>query len=482
MKMLTRNTLQLSLTKFFSFLCLCISIVSNAQEFEWVYGLKDVDIDHDPGISFNDRAHISSVITKDEYIYMIGSQSGVHDFGDGQPNFVEGDVGLPSDFIIKMDQNKNVIWVKQWRNLNINGLRQIIKVGFDSLGNILFIGHMINYGTQVTLDPDFHPVLNPNITHPTLSTDIAYDFIIKLDENGNYINSRVFENLGFSDFTIDNNGDIVMAGYHTVRYNIITDPAYQYPQRNIKAFITKLDNNFNTVWEKTFEKLHEDAYAGFRAVGTDSQNNIYCIGTYRNGFVFDNLTFEDTEGEFLCKLYPNGDEVWIVGMENTTLLDVPLNGAPNNYRELEIDAADNLYFFSEYSHNIICHFNNITLTDLPEVDFMGFPTQEAVVFKTDSDGNHLWHAPIYGLGDQSVVNFCLNNLGQPLLVVKSQNDIHYSYDDVLLGDMQQKSFLLKLNAQGGLVDFKRLDFLPTRIHTDVDSNPLGVIILAKYID
>lgn len=440
-------------------ICLGIPASSIAQEFEWVYTIPSVMGTNDGSRS----SSIRSIITNSNHeIYAFGSHTGTHDFGNQTYTTVTG--GNYGTSIVKLDENKNVLWVRKIPSaLYLLSNPEGIKLALDADENLLIGGIFQTTTTSISFDPDYHVAFNPVNVYENLPLFNYYGVVLKLDgQDGHYIDDILFENIVIEDITVDSNNDIVVVG--------ATTEFHFTHHKWLRAYIAKLDNNLTFVWDKTY--TNNDNLNAFFAVGLDSQNNIYCQGTFLNGFTFGNTTLQNSSSEFICKLSPDGNEEWINELSSSPFIHHP-DSAPIIFnRKICTDTSDNLYFFSSYSEAPAYQFNNTTISNLPLTD-SSFPlTNESVFFKMDVNGNHIWNIPLYGSGDQDIIDFDINNLGELITVIDSNvQNLHYA-DNTVLESNGEISFLLKTNPQGQLVDFKRLDVNPYAIEIDTDNNIL----------
>ena len=440
------------------FICCCQKNI--AQEFEWAYTIPALTT-QDNGINIS---RIEDIVTNsNNEIYMTGYFESPHDFGNqsSPPTIFSS-----SRFLVKLDENKNFIWVKYL----FTGFFHNLSITLDNNDNLVIGGTLASSHNPISLDPNFHPIHNPINSYENIEGVTYYGFVLKLDSQGNYLNSKIFEDTKIEDITIDNNDNIIAVG-SVVRENFpfIT---FEY----LRAFITKLDTNLNTIWDKTYSNTN-DNHNAFYDVGVDSQNNLYCSGTYRNTFSYGGTTFTNESSEFICKMLPNGNENWIIELHGN--LEYYGNSTAYLNRRIQIDASDNIYFFTNYNQSSTYNFTNTTIDNLP----FSSNTIESVIFKMDSNGNHIWNTPLYGDEDQSIIDFKINNDDELITIINSSlQNLHYSSNSIL-DTNGEKYFLLKTNEQGNLIDFKRLNpsFINC-IETDTNNNILFGGLTQKITD
>jgi gliding motility-associated-like protein len=455
-KLKNKNNLNLkAITFLVLFICCCQKNI--AQEFEWAYTIPGIITDS----NIVNRSSVHNLITNsNNEIYIAGTHHGTHNFGS---QIITSNGGSSVTFLAKLDENKNLIWIRLFKK-NLSN----ISLTLDNNENVVLGGYFLtnNSGTttSVSLDPDFHPTLNPVNVHENLETYNFYGFVLKINDQGNYINSKIFKNILIRDIIVDNDDNIIAVGA-TTRYEM-----GQTYYLHLQAYMTKLDSNFNTILNKTYSNANTN-FNGFFKVGCDSQNNLYYSGTYRNTFSFGSTTLINSSSEFICKMFSNGNEDWIVELHGNPVNSENSTALIN--REIQIDADNNVYFFSNYDQSYLYNFTNIAIGNFP----FSSNTFESVLFKIDSNGNHIWNIPLHGNGDQKIINFKINNDGELITIINSDSqNLHYSNDSVLEAN-DENFFLLKINEQGDLIDFKRLD---TKNISDLEIDTQNNILLGGF--
>ena len=160
---------------------------TSAQEFDWVYAIKGIQetIESD----FANSSRIEKVVTNsNNEIYALGNYEGTVDFGEGVDGYSFN--GNGNMFILKMDENKNIIWIKRFFQTGYH--LKIEAMVLDGEENIILGGYnftLNNTNTSLVFDPNYHPVTNPDTTnvHENLSQNTFYGFVLKLDSQGNFL-------------------------------------------------------------------------------------------------------------------------------------------------------------------------------------------------------------------------------------------------------------------------------------------------------
>ncbi|MGK4568399.1 hypothetical protein [Flavobacterium sp. 3HN19-14] len=167
------------------------------------------------------------------------------------------------------------------------------------------------------------------------------------------------------------------------------------------GYVVKFDSDLNMLWDKHFQEQSAGSDNGIMSVACDSQNNIYCSGSFRKSFAFGGTTLQQhlpdapESTKFICKLLPDSTEDWIVDLSDYSVVG------------LQMDASDKIYALASYTKSLPVSFPNTTVNDLPVVE-----DEELALFKIDVNRNLIWSVPIYGSGVQEVANFTCNSMGK----------------------------------------------------------------------
>lgn len=209
-------------------------------------------------------------------------------------------------FVCKIDANGNFVWAKSmagYKSCACDDAGSSIAV--DDSGNVYTTGFLRVYA-------DFDPGPGTfNVTPPSGGGV----FISKLDTNGDFVWAKGLGGNGSSgtDISLDAAGNVYTTGYAigtsdfdpgAGTFNLTSAGSYD-------VFVSKLDNNGDFAWAKSFGATGADFGQG---VDVDALGNVYTNGEFNNTVDFDpgpstfNLT--GSYNYFIQKLDTNGDFVW----------------------------------------------------------------------------------------------------------------------------------------------------------------------------
>jgi len=274
----------------------------NAQTFNWAKNIGGAAYDH-----------VSSTATDAQGNLIIsGAFEGTVDFDPGVSVYNLTAINADDYFILKLDSSGNFLWA-----VSIEGMADVnlkSKITIDASGNILMIG---NYKGTVDFDPGTAVF---NLSSTSTFSDV---FILKLDNNGQFIWAKSFGGLGADDgkdIITDANNNIYTTGSFTGNGDF--DPGNNvYTLNNNGAydiFISKLDANGDFVWAKSIGGNYSDDGYG---ISLDASNNVYVAGNFLDVVDFDpgsgvyNLTAMASWDPFVLKLDSNGDFIWAKQIE-----------------------------------------------------------------------------------------------------------------------------------------------------------------------
>lgn len=261
-------------------------------------------------------SQIEMKLDKSGNIYLVSDTRCAADMDPGPAVQMMGLTGFRDAFVIKIDSNGNLLWVKQFGGPGDTG-PQANALEIDNNGNVLICG-VFNHTV------DFDP--GPG-TYNLTSTAHFQSYIVKLNSNGDFIWARQFGNSPtvYSGSTImdvecDAQNQIVLIGYFSgtcdfdpgAAVNNITSSAGSLQD----GFICKLDNDCNLIWVKPLGQTGGyNSYLSPTGIDIDEMNNIVTTGYFLGNFDFDpgpdvhNVSCNPTDC-FILKLDTQGNYLW----------------------------------------------------------------------------------------------------------------------------------------------------------------------------
>lgn len=257
-------------------------------------------------------------------VYITGGFATTADFDPGPGTFNMTSAGQTDIYIAKYDASGNFVWAKgiiggTWYD---HGYSILV----DGTGNVHVVGRFYYQGGARDFDP------GPGTFF--LTADWEDIFILKLDNNGNFIWAKdignVLESRGYS-VALDAAGNVYTTGYFLGTVDF--DPgAGTYNLTSVggstgwDVFYSKLDANGNFVWAKAMvnstSTYYTDGYYG-RKIAVDGAGNVYSSGRYSGTTDFDfdagtfNLTPNGGYDIYLLKMSTDGDFIWAKSIGGT---------------------------------------------------------------------------------------------------------------------------------------------------------------------
>jgi hypothetical protein len=271
-------------------------------------------------------------LDSDGNVYAVGYFERTVDFDPGPDLHEVTALGERDIFILKLDSAANFIWVK---TLSSSYNESADGVALDDQGNLHVVGSF-----QGTID--FDPGTGSYVMFPG-EVDA---FILKLDENGDFIWARQlgqwydYDDLVYAeDVAIDGHGAVLTVGYFSGRADFDPGPdTFNLTSAGeFDAFVTKLSAAGEFVWTRQLGSAEGDRSFG---VALDSRDNVHIAGYFDATADFDpgpdtlNMNPLGWEDGFLWKLDAAGDLVWarqVGGSGKDGCTGLALDGAGNVY-------------------------------------------------------------------------------------------------------------------------------------------------------
>lgn len=308
--------------------------------------------------------------------------------------------GYADGAIIKLNSNGDFVFAKHIKSSS-NGNVMIQQVNGDASGNIYVIGHFVNV---VDFDPG--PAVYNLSTSGFTDGDV---FILKLDQNGNFIWAKQIGD-GGSDIAFDLTFDDQSNIYYICNFSgsVDFDPNggsyYLSSNGSADCAISKLDSSGNFRWAKKFGSNGQD---DIRDIELDGFANVYTTGIFNLTADFDtgpgtlNLTSAGGYDAFIHKLDSAGNFIWAkrigaagieqglgVGVDDTGA--VTISGTFQN--TVDFDPGAGTY--------------NITSVSL----------EESFILRLASNGNFVWVKSISSTGYASLYKMTSDSLSNLYLI------------------------------------------------------------------
>lgn len=257
------------------------------------------------GIAFDSGQSIA--LDNDDNIYITGYFSDTVDFDPNADTLNLMFNGWSDSFILKLDIDGNLIWAKKMGGPNID---RGISIVLDAFNNVYTTGI---FRDTVDFDPNIGITnLTANISDTYIQKlDTDGNLIWVKQITGNQLNSY---NSGFG-ITIDNNNNVYITGSfkETSDFDPGIGSTYLTSNGHNDSFILKLDENGNYIWVKQIGGLNSEIG---RSICTDRHGNVYITGSFGDTVDFNpnsgtyNLVSNGLQNVFILKLHPNGNFAW----------------------------------------------------------------------------------------------------------------------------------------------------------------------------
>ncbi len=410
------------------FLLFLLPIRFLAQDLTWAKGMSGTG------------GAVGSTICLDNIgnVYTIGQFKGTIDFDPGTNVASLTSINPFDYFITKMDSSGNLIWAKQFGSWYEYG-GSVPRISIDNLGNVFAVG-------SYTGSADFDPGAGISIlTTSGLPIDIEDNFVLKLDNSGNFIWVKALVPAVNSNanrlysMAIDNLGDIYLTGSFNNTVDFDPGSGVSILQGNpTSAFICKFNGSGNFLWANRIGNYGSGNFCSTigTTVLTDQTGNIYVSG-YCYGSIAYNFTPICNSGSFVLKLDINGTYVSSISLPGynaqSALIDASGNSfiftysSANIFTIIKLDVSGNMLWTKAFDYHIEAHGAALSQSDniflsgafYGTVDFdpgIGITNlsstnpnlSDAFILKINNDGDFLWAKKTggtsYGMGNEIAVD------------------------------------------------------------------------------
>lgn len=414
---------------FIRFITLIIALLlpqlnqAQAPDFLWAHGM---------GNSGHEEAQLIAADPSGN-IVVAGFFEGMVDFDPGAGSSTLTSSGSQDIFLMKMDGNGNLLWVRQFSS---TGTASAIDLEVDPSGNIYLLGNFtgtldgdpgaavlsltnvktmafiiklddsgilswakqfegtaevlptsidVSYPGSVYIHGDISNGIVDFESGPgtfNLSTPSMWGFLCKLDASGNLVWAIFPSQIPnfFGEIAVDANDNILITGRFAGTIDF--DPGTAVNMQSATSFdgyLQKLDGAGNFIFVKLFSG--PDTETGFK-VDTDGDGNILIEGIFTDSADFDpgpgvfQMSSLGGEDIFYVKLNNMGDFVW-AGTLGTTLNDAPVYSS--------FDKQGNIYIV-----NLIWSAMDLNPNVSAVNMFSTMGSNDGFIVKLDSAGNYQW--------------------------------------------------------------------------------------------
>ncbi len=312
-------------------------------------------------------------------VYIAGRYEGSADLDPGSGVFNLTTGNIDDGFVLKLNSSGEFVWAKKIGSLV--GADQAFGIAVDNAGNVHITGF---FESTVDFDPG-------SGTFDLVAGGSVDAFILKLDNNGNFIWARKIggtgQDIGYS-IALDATGSVYTSGAFggAVDFDpgagtfMMTATSYN------TAFISKLDASGNFAWAKSFGGSVNPSVA--TEIAIDAANNVVTTGYFNGTTDFNpgtgafNLTSNGDDDIFISKLDAAGNFVWAKSVGGID--------SDRGYA-LAVDVAGNVLVTGEFYQTMDFNpgagiFEIIATSN----------SEDAFILKLDGSGNFVWAKGIQG--------------------------------------------------------------------------------------
>ena len=294
--------------------------------------------------------NIELKVDRNGNVYLASNIPDPADMDPGPGVYMMTPIGSKDAFVIKLDTNGNLVWVKQFGGPG-DTVPEANGLDIDKDDNVIICG---GFNNTVDFDP------GPNKFNLT-STAHIQSYIVKLNGNGDFLWAKQFGNspivysgAKITDVKCDPQGNIYTIGGFAGTCDFDPGPAvYNLSGQGIRdGFIAKLDANSNFIWAKSVNNAttYYNYLADLHGLDIDNMNNIIIAGAFIGTFDFDPgsgvYTVASTAGNYDCfilKLNEQGDFMWVKTIGNNE---------SDTGNDVVVDSDNNIYTIGSFGTSV----------------------------------------------------------------------------------------------------------------------------------
>lgn len=358
----------------------------------------------------------SFALDSSENIYVGATFAGTINFTKDIEYSSNGEIDV---LLLKYDNNGNLLWVNSYGGLLTD---RIENINIDSNDNIIIWGWSVEIGDDGYVE----------------SSKPEY-FVARYSSDGSYINDTIMDS-SIACMEVDDSSNLYIGSSHFFIESPDNNVNYSDHELGLHYTITKLNENYEEIWELLFKPKSPDGFVTPISMIVDSNTNVYVAGQCEGDVEISGSNLEygigpfDEHQAFLCSINSNGELLWFKNW----------NVNEGMIWDLGIDKNDNIYTTGTY---------------FPEPAFIEHetinnPVSSTMYFcKFDNDGNPIymrnWGGNVHGgafqilLDDQS--NIIIFGIANGIVDFDPNNE---SNDDVKRAN---SDFIVKFNLEGEFI-------------------------------
>lgn len=239
-------------------------------------------------------------------VYVTGFFTGQADMDPSNVSLLIPSIGGQDVWIMKLDQNGQLVWVKTLGGVSADQANEIV---LDGYGHVLVGGSF-----RATVD------MNPGAgTVNKISAGSDDAFVLKLDTSGQYVWSAAFGGIGtdiMNSVATDFNGNMILAGFFQITMD--ADPGSGSflisTSGNVGGFVLKLDSAGTFMFANVFGGTNNNSP---RQVKVHPNGHILVAGSFSGTCDFDpsvavfNKSSQGSDDAYCLRLDENGSLNWV---------------------------------------------------------------------------------------------------------------------------------------------------------------------------
>ena len=276
-------------------------------------------------------------IDRSDNIILTGLFNGNSDFDPGPGELRLTAAGLDDSYVIKLDNNGDLLWVRQFSGLKYEGGQS---VSIDPAGNVYSTGTF-----QGTIDFDPGPATY-NLSAPSGSI-----YISKLDGNGNFVWAKQIEGASQkfpNSIVVDAAQNVFVTGYFRTDTDFDPGPSVfnMAAMGGVDIFLLKLNGAGEFSWAKQIGGSGDDEG---KMLSIDLSGNLYLTGYFQSAVDLDpgpfsvNFTSAGSYDAFISKFDNDGALLWAK----------PMGGVASDMGlSTTTDVSGNVYVTGRFSETV----------------------------------------------------------------------------------------------------------------------------------